>query len=33
MDGELIPLEHEVDLRIHKGALKVLIPGEGQAAA
>ncbi len=33
MDGELIALEREVDIRIHKGALKVLLPAVEDPAA
>jgi diacylglycerol kinase family enzyme len=32
IDGELIALEPEVEIRIHKGALKVLYPGAVESA-
>lgn len=32
IDGELVPLEARVDLRIHAGALKVLVPQRGAPA-
>lgn len=33
IDGELIPLEARVDLRIHAGALRVLVPRQGAPQA
>ena len=33
IDGELVPLEKRVDLKIHPGALKVVAPAAEASAA